>query len=59
MPYNETPTKGTTMTFDEMLNLTPEQFAASWNKDDEIIDVCKQEIRDGLNKRQPTEMFEL
>ncbi|QJD49613.1 hypothetical protein HWD32_gp36 [Gordonia phage Secretariat] len=48
------------MTFDEMLNLTPEEFAASWNKDDEIIDVCKSEIQDGLAQRQKTTtQFEL
>lgn len=47
------------MTFDEMLNLTPEEFAASWNKDDTIIDVCKQEIQNGLAPRQNDTQFEL
>lgn len=48
------------MDFDEMLALTPEEFAKSWNNNDDIIDCCLEVIEDGVKKFNATRTnFEL
>lgn len=61
MAYNETPMKGIDMDLDDILAMSPEEFAKSWNESDDIVHTCMDVLEEGVKKfkPQPTIIFDL
>lgn len=53
MAYNETPMKGIVMNFDDIIAMSPEEFAKSWNANDDIVHTCMDVLEDAVKNFVP------